>query len=109
MATLWKHYPGYSKWPGNIIATEDQSPWIIDIKDFSTGGVVTIRNKLLSGNMGVTIHLKKLQEDPDFKSVVMYVGELLESYNQTREKALEIRESIYNMPRDWRGNAILQR
>jgi hypothetical protein len=108
MAILFKHYPHMSKWPGDLISTIDRSPWIIDIKDFNTGGVVTIRNLMLSGTMGVTIHLLNLQADPDYKCIVMNVGELLERYNIARGKALDIRETIYGMPRDWRGNAIAQ-
>lgn len=108
MNSLMRHYPHMSVWPGEAAMFIDRSPWMVDIKDFKTGGVVTIRNLLLSGNMGVTIHLSQLQQDPDFKLVMRYVGELLERYNITREKGLDMREAIYGMPRNWRGNAIAQ-
>lgn len=106
MNVLRRHYPQVSYWPGddpNLIA---RSPWLIDIKDFDTGGVITIRNLILSGTMGTVLLMKDVQSDPDLKCVIMQVGELLERYKIAREKALEIRESIYGMPRDWRGHAI---
>ena len=107
MTALVKYYPHMSVWPGEASLFVTRSPWLIDIKDFETGGVVTIRNLLLSGSMGVTLHLHQVQQDPDQRSVVRYVGELLERANIAREKALDMREAIYGMPRNWRGNAIL--
>ena len=57
----------------------------------------------------MAIKLKSLNTDPDFKLIMRSAGELLESYRITREKALDIREDIYGMPRDFRGLAIVQR
>ena len=106
MACLHRHYPHMSKWPGESAGFIERSPWLIDIKDFKTGGVITIRNLLLSGSSGVTIKLKSLNTDPDLKIIMRNAGLLLERYKITREKALDIREDIYGMPRDFRGLAI---
>lgn len=106
MATLMRHYPHMSVWPMRVSGMGDHSPWLIDIKDFSTGGVVTIRNLMLSGKMGMQLPLKKIQEDANGSYLVSQVGELLERYKISREKGLDMREAILEMPRNWRGDAI---
>ena len=109
LAVLEKHYPHMCQWPGDGISRlANRSPWVIDIKDFKTGGIVTIRNLLLSGEMGVTIKMVSLDADPDYRSIIRFVGELLERYNITREKCLDIRDDIYGLDRDFRGHAIAQ-
>ena len=103
LTTLKKHYPHVFGW-NDLSDPNRTTAWLIDIKTFPTGGVVTIKNLWLSGNMGVTIHLRTLT--PPYKSIVSNVGELLERYNIARDKALDVREQILNIPRDFRGEAI---
>ena len=104
LITLKKHYPHVFGWnsPMDQLRT---TAWLIDIKTFQSGGVVTIRNLWLDGNMGVTLKLKTL----DAPTIVRYAGELLERYNIAREKGLDMREKLLNMPRDFRGVAEYQK
>lgn len=108
MNLLNRHYPHMGSWPGEAALMINRSPWLIEIKDFETGGIITIRNLMLSGKMGIVLKMDQVQTDPEGKLIVRLVGELLERYNIQREKALDIRESIYGMPRNWRGDAIAQ-
>lgn len=105
MDVLNRHYPHMSVWPIDVSAsTKRATPWLIDIKDFKTGGTVTIRNLLLSGKMGVQLPLSML--DAEGKVIIRYVGELFERYGIARSKGLDMREEILGLPRDFKGQAI---
>lgn len=54
------------------------------------GGTVEITNMLLSGKMGVLLHIRKI--DAAGKKAVMAGGELLHRYRVSRDKALDIRD-----------------
>ena len=107
MDVLNRHYPHVSTWPVTMHSTDRATPWAIDILDFPTGGIVTIKNLLFSGKMGVSIRLKSL--DPEGKVIVRHVGEYLERYNVARSKGLDMREKLLGMPRDFRGEAVAER
>jgi hypothetical protein len=87
--SLDKHYPSY------------KGMWYVDIR--VDQGVVEIRNLALSGKMG--FYMKIDQIDPEGRKVVMMAGELLERYRAARDKAIDIRDAIYGMKRNFRGEA----
>lgn len=67
------------------------------------GGVVQVRNLLLSGKMGFT--MKITQVDPEMRKVVRYAGELFERYSVARRKNIDVRESVHNLNLDFKGDA----
>lgn len=103
LAVLFKHYPHISGWhdPDDPQRT---TAWLIDIKDFKTGGMLTVRNLWLSGEMGFQLKLRSL--DAELKKVVMAAGELQERFGVARDKGLDIREKVMGMPRDFKGRAL---
>jgi len=109
LATLHTHYPQVSQWRDMANPTRTTA-WLIDIRDFKTGGVVTIRNLWLSGSFGVMIHLKSL--DPEGRVLVRYAGELLERYNIARDKGIAqkaVIDNILNATRNFKGEMIHER
>jgi hypothetical protein len=105
---LHRHYPAWSIWE-DPFDPQRTTAWLIDIKDFATGGIITVQNLYMTGDMGVMIKLANIVNDPDLKKVVMYVGELLERYGLSREKAVKMRDEIYKIKRDFKGHAVYHR
>jgi len=105
MIALEKKYPGVS------FLYDDhggkRTAWELEILDFKTGGVLTLKNLWISGRMGVTIKLKNTHDEIE-RQVVYYAGELLERYNVAREQALDMRENLLGIPRSFTGEAIHQ-
>lgn len=106
IAALHRNFPGASRWtdPEN---PERTTAWLIDIKSFKTGGVITVRNLWLSSRMGFTVKMTTTHEDIE-KKVVYYAAELFERYNVAREQAFEMRDQLLGVERDFRGEAVHQ-
>lgn len=66
------------------------------------GGIVIVKNLLLSGQMGMIIPVRSI--DTDYKSIVRYGGELLERYRIARAGAETLIQSQLGQQRDVRGN-----
>lgn len=90
MTALNKHYP---QW---------QQGWKVSID--TEGGVVQIRNLLLSGKMGFL--LKIVDIDPEMKKVVRFAGELFERYRVSRDRGIDLRNAIENLNRKPTGEAV---
>lgn len=103
MTALFQAYPVQSGWPDPTGVRT--TAWVLDIKYFPSGGVLTLRNLWISGKMGVTIPLKPSHETI-VQDCVKYAGELFERYGVSREKGLKMREELLGMPRHWSGEAI---
>lgn len=88
MHMLQKHYPHVAA--GWSIA--------IDLE----GGVVQIRNLMLSGKMGFVMKIRQIAGD--FKNVVAAGGELLERYRIARDHAVDIRDQLNNAQRSPLGD-----
>ena len=90
----------------NLIARLDSTypafagAWRVHVNE--QGGIVEITNVRLSGRMGFTLHLNKL--DPEGRKVVRAAGELLERYRVTRAKAFDVRDLV--LQRDRRGDFV---
>lgn len=106
IAALHHNYPGASTWydPEDPHRT---TAWLIDIKSFKTGGVVTVRNLWISSQMGFTVKMATTHEDIE-KQVVYYAAELFERYNIARQQALDMKDKLLGVKRDFRGEAIHQ-
>ena len=70
----------------------------------TNGGIVQIRNLLISGKMG--FQMKITQVDPDMKTVVRFAGELFERYRVSRSKHADVIESVSNIKRNFKGEAV---
>lgn len=64
--------------------------WKITID--TRGGIVQVRNLLLSGDMGFVMHITKI--DPEMKRVREMAGELFERFNVARGRALSIQKAM---------------
>ena len=92
LTELYKHYPLY------------HHGWRIKVDTRKQGGVVTIQNELLSGQMGMTLHLNKI--DPELKAVTRAAGELLERYRQSRAKNGNIVDRLNELRVNRIGRAV---
>lgn len=94
LTVLEKHYPAYS---GNWHITVDTNP---------KGGMIYIVNMLISGLYGISLPISRVENDPGFKYIVMYAGELLERYRLKRSKNVDIEDEIKNLKHSPIGEAI---
>lgn len=106
MAALEREFPGAS-FLYNDEAMTKRSAWILDIKDFKSGGVLTLRNLWISGRMGVTIKLKNTHKEI-VRDVIYYASELFERYNIARSQGFDMREDLMGIPRNFNGEALQQ-
>lgn len=80
----------------NLIARLDSTypafagAWRVIVNE--QGGTIEITNMMLSGKMGVLLHIAKI--DPEGRKVVRAAGELLERYRVSRSKAIDIRDMM---------------
>ena len=91
LAALDKHYPAYS------------GEWNIQIDTRPTGGVLRVRNLLISGKMGFQIPLAWV--DYEMNNVVRYAGELLERFKLSRDKNVDVIDELKNLERNGIGEA----
>lgn len=92
LTELQKHYPLY------------QYGWRIKVDTREQGGVMTLQNEYLSGQMGMTLHLNKV--DPELKAIVRAGGELLERYRQSRKKTGNIHDRLAELRVNNIGRAV---
>ena len=103
--------------PGSVVTLHDNiiralrraypkwaDTWLIRID--TRGGIVQVYNQAFTGNMGFVIHITKI--DTDCKRVVQMAGELFERYNIARRKALDIRQALADLKRDYKKDAIYE-
>lgn len=90
MATLCRHYPQVS------------GGWHVTIN--TDGGVVMVRNTILSGKMGFTVPISEL--DPEGRHIMRLGGELLERYRIERDKALDVRQMLAGAERHRSGEMV---
>lgn len=64
--------------------------WKITID--TRGGIVQVRNLMLSGDMGFVMHITKI--DPEMRRVREMAGELFERFNVARGRALSIQKAM---------------
>jgi hypothetical protein len=67
-----------------------EDSWHITID--TRGGIVQIRNLLLSGDMGFVLHITKI--DSEMRIVREKAGELFERFNVARSKGMEINRAM---------------
>lgn len=65
------------------------------------GGVLQVRNLMLSGTMGFQIPITKI--DPDFRNIARMGGELLERYRIARQAGIDMRDTMMNAKRTFKG------
>ncbi len=68
------------------------------------GGLVQIRNLMLSGQMGFVMHISKI--DPEGRNVRRNAGEMLERYNIARSHGQDLATQINDMKRKPTGEAV---
>lgn len=81
-----------------IKALRKAYPWAKDywkITIDTRGGIVQVRNLLLSGEMGFVLHITKI--DPEMKRVREMAGELFERYNVARGRGLSIQQALQDV------------
>jgi hypothetical protein len=81
-----------------IKAPRKAYPWAKDywkITIDTRGGIVQVRNLLLSGEMGFVLHITKI--DPEMKRVREMAGELFERYNVARGRGLSIQQALQDV------------
>lgn len=87
--TLHKHYPNHL--------------WAVNVN--SKGGIATVYNMMLSGQMGYILPLDVAWSATEWEKMVMRAGgEILERYRQQRAKANL--EELVNVPSDAAGRGI---
>jgi len=67
------------------------------------GGIIQVRNLLLSGKMGFV--MKITDADPEMRNVVRHAGELFERYSVARDKRVDVREAVHNLEMKPTGEA----
>lgn len=67
---LHRHYPNHM--------------WAVFVNSTKTGGVMVIKNLMISSLYGYVLHLKNVYADPTLKSVLKAGGEILERANLRR-------------------------
>jgi|APSaa5957512576_1039674.scaffolds.fasta_scaffold32457_1 hypothetical protein len=95
MAALIKHYPAY------------EQGWTVIVNQ--RGGVINILNALISNRMGYTVLTVDLISDPSMRSVIMGAGEYLERYRLSREKVINVENSLSDVKRDWKHEMVADR
>lgn len=90
MTTLTKAYPHM------------QDSWLISID--TGGGVVQVKNSLLSGRMGFIMKIADM--DSEGRKLRKYAGELLERYRIARDAGTDMREQMANMEINNIGEAV---
>jgi hypothetical protein len=90
MITLHKAYPHLD------------GTWLLSID--TNGGVIQMKNRLLSGNMGFLLHIASL--DAAGKKVRNAAGELLERFRIARDHAVDLRQQMADMKYNNKGEAI---
>ena len=93
MTALNKHYPDWME------------GWSVSID--TNGGIVQVRNLLLSGDMGFVLKITSI--DPEMKTIMRSAGELLERYRIARKKGIDIRESVNSLERNVLGKATYEK
>ncbi|THF55925.1 hypothetical protein [Pseudothauera rhizosphaerae] len=92
--TLHRHYPGHL--------------WAVTCD--GSKGVATIRNLMLSGNMGYTLHLPRIYSASEWdKRVLMAGGEILERYRVMRASLDRAHSQIMTLPTDFAGRIAVER
>ena len=84
LAALQKAYPAF----------KDTWHIVIDTR----GGIVQVRNLLLSKDMGFALHITKI--DPEMRRVRELAGEFFERYNVARNKGLSIQAAMKDVKKD---------
>jgi len=84
LAALQKAYPAF----------KDTWHIVVDTR----GGIVQVRNLLLSKDMGFALHIAKI--DPEMRRVRKLAGELFERFNVARNKGLSIQAAMKDVKRD---------
>lgn len=91
--TLHKHYPGH------LWAVTCDGP----------KGIATIRNLMLSGNMGYVLHLSTIYSASEWdKRVLMAGGEILERYRVMRAGLDRTMNQILSAPTDFAGRIVAE-
>ena len=85
-----------SEWP----AFKDTWHIIVDTR----GGIVQVRNLLLSRDMGFAMHITKI--DPEMRKVRKAAGDLLERYGVARKRGLSIAQAMKDVKRDPVGRIL---
>lgn len=62
------------------------------------GGIVQVRNLLLSGDMGFAMHITKI--DPEMRKVRQMAGEYFERFNVARDRGMSIKRAIADVKAD---------
>lgn len=81
---LRKEYPAF------------KDTWHITVD--TRGGIVQVRNLLLSADMGFVLHITKI--DPEMRRVREAAGELFERYGIARKRGLSIKQAMKDVKRD---------
>ena len=94
LEVLEKHYPKYAgKW--NIVINTDPK-----------GGIVQVRNLLISGKYGFQLPITWLSNYDDLKKLIMQqAGELLERHGLSRDFRSDVEQELHDMKRDYNGEA----
>lgn len=68
------------------------------------GGIVQVRNLYISGKMGFIMKITAI--DPEMTNVVRHAGELLERYNISRSRSVDVVDAVSNLKRNYQGEAL---
>ena len=90
MTALEKHYPTYKGY------------WHISLD--TNGGIVQIRNLMLSGTMGFMMHIDRV--DTEQRKLIKNAGELLERYNAARKHGIHLHDAMRDVKRNGIGEGI---
>lgn len=95
LEVLDKHYPNYKGF------------WNIVIRTDPTGGVVQVRNLLITGKYGFQIPITWLSNHDDLVKIIKdNGGQLLERYGLSRDWRADSETEVSNMKRDYKGEAV---
>lgn len=71
------------------------------------GGIVQVRNLLLSRDMGFAMHITKI--DPEMRKIRKAAGDLFERYGVARKRGLSIAQATQDVKRDPFGRITFEK
>lgn len=82
------------------------SGWGWKLQPNARGRVINLTSVRVHPNYGVIMHIDKLENDPNRRILLRYVGEYFERFGLPRDHYWRVRDKVRSMPRDYRGYLI---
>lgn len=94
LAKIAQHYPDHAHF------------FNVEVKSGKTQGIIQVTHLGVTAEMGYSIAMKGIVNDPDLRQIVYFTGELLERYKLSREKRVDIVDQLQSVKRNNIGRAV---